>query len=162
MESRRGRRRKIEAEDLSLFGEALEDIFKRGDIIQTQIAAACGIADSTLSQMKVGVRLTRNNVRRLIEGLVKTEFLTPDNFEQIANNLLELADEKPLNKYHKRDSEVYRLIRKPQQNNVKNRTPDRSSFFNNNHVVIAIPAIECVIVCEGNSNYKVKKLLLKK
>lgn len=145
MEVRRGRRRKIEAEDLSLFGEYLEDIFKSGNLMQRTVALAGNLDDSTLSQMKVGVRMSRNNVLKLIEGLVKVRYLTHHNFEVISTRLLELADESPINRAYKKDGDIIEMLSKLQQNNL----------------VFALPALECIIEYDDRYNYRVMKIILK-
>lgn len=161
MRPQSGRRRKIEAEDLSLFGEALEDIFKHSNFVQKEVAQASGIADTTLSQMKVGVRLTRHNVRKILEGLIRKGHFTSVNFEHTANKLLELADEKPLNKEHKLDAALFELLCKLEQIPVKTISIDGFPQFAAENLVIAIPAIELIIAYEGENRYKVKKVLVK-
>src|SRR5437667_10022217 len=112
-----GRRRKSEAEELCPFGEALVGIFEDEDITQKHFATASGLADSTISQMKIGVRLTRENVLKVIKGLITIGFLTPDTFEYTANKLLELASAEPLDTSRKKDAEIITLLHEIQQKN---------------------------------------------
>lgn len=161
MRPQRGRRRKIEAEDLSLFGEALEDIFKRSGIVQIDVARASGIAGTTISQMKVGVRLTRFNVRRVIAGLIKIHYLTPENFEEVANNLLDLADEKPLNKEHKLDAELFEMVSNSKQPAVTNIPTEVMPASIPPNLVISYPAIEYMLALDGDNRYRVQKVLVK-
>ena len=160
MYTQRGRRRKIESVDLSEFGEALENIFSSGDIIQKQVAIEGGLADSTLSQMKVGARMTRDNVRKLLLGLIRIKYVTPDNFDQISAMLLELAGEKPLNKDHKKDAHVIALLQDLQSIVVNNDNGDDLPFMGKT-VIIVVPETKYVMAREGESRYKVKKVLVK-
>lgn len=160
MYTKRGRRRKIESADLSEFGEALEEIFSSGDIIQKDLSVAGGLATSTISSMKVGDRMTRDNVRKILLGLIRIRYITLDNFDQVAIRLLELADEKPLNEDHKKDADVIAMLHNLHQIGV-NQENEVNLPFGGKTVVITVPGFTFVMEYEGENSYRVEKVLVK-